>query len=78
MSMRKISIEFILTALISEYGNRDWQPDDDPLSTLVQTILSQNTSDTNSRRAFESLMASFPDWGDIAAADVGQIGRYIR
>ncbi len=76
--MHNVSIEQVLSALVSEYGSRDWQPDDDPLSTLIQTILSQNTSDTNSRRAFESLMASFPGWGDIAAADVGQIAVSIK
>ena len=78
MSMGKAGIEIILAALIGEYGGRDWQPDDDPLSTLIQTILSQNTSDTNSRRAFESLIVTFPDWEDIAAADVGQIASSIR
>ncbi|MBU2608081.1 MAG: endonuclease III, partial [Chloroflexi bacterium] len=76
--MGKAGIEIILAALIGEYGGRDWQPDDDPLSTLIQTILSQNTSDTNSRRAFESLMATFPAWDDVANAEVGQIAASIR
>lgn len=76
--MREISIETILSALISEYGRRDWLPDRDPLATLVKTILSQNTSDTNSLRAFESLIAAFPGWEGVAAADVRQIAASIR
>ncbi|MGB2813731.1 MAG: hypothetical protein WBC75_01380, partial [Dehalococcoidales bacterium] len=45
---------------------------------LVQTILSQNTSDTNSGRAFRSLQASFPRWEDVASADVNEIADAIR
>ncbi|MGD8501901.1 MAG: endonuclease III [Phycisphaerales bacterium] len=76
--MSKASIEHILDLLISEYGERDWQPDDSPLNVLVQTILSQNTSDTNSRRAFKSLQASFPRWEDVVSADVYQIVDAIK
>ena len=76
--MSKASIEHILDLLTSEYGNRDWQPDDNPLSVLVQTILSQNTSDANSRRAFKSLLASFPRWEDVASADVCLIANAIK
>ena len=52
--------------------------EDSPLNVLVQTILSQNTSDTNSRRAFKSLLASFPRWEDVASADVYQIANAIK
>src|SRR6266540_2738618 len=34
----------------------------DPLSELILTILSQATTDTNSRRAFKNLKRRFPDW----------------
>lgn len=76
--MGKVSIEQSLGLLISEYGCPDWQPDHSPLNMLIQTILSQNTSDTNSRRAFESLLASFPGWEDIAAAEINEIAASIR
>jgi len=72
------SIEQILELLIEEYGNREWQPRESPLSVLVQTILSQNTSDTNSRRAFESLLASFGSWDEVADASVSHIADSIR
>ncbi|UCD54237.1 MAG: endonuclease III, partial [Dehalococcoidia bacterium] len=45
---------------------------------LVQTILSQNTSDVNSRRAFNSLLASFDSWESVAAADVNDISTAIK
>ena len=32
------------------------------LDSLVRTILSQNTTDKNSRAAFQSLKAAFPSW----------------
>jgi len=71
-------MEKIIDRLISEYGRREWQPHDSPLNVLVQTILSQNTSDTNSGRAFRSLRASFPRWEDVASAEVHQIADVIK
>ncbi|VFQ69132.1 unnamed protein product [Cuscuta campestris] len=38
------------------------------LDGLVGAILSQNTSEVNSRRAFTSLKSSFPTWEDVHAA----------
>jgi len=45
---------------------------------LVQTILSQNTSDTNSGRAFESLLNSFGSWDKVAGASIRQITGAIK
>ena len=50
----------------------------DPLDELILTILSQNTSDINSRDAFERLRASFPSWRDVESAPVSVIARVIR
>jgi len=68
----------VIDRLTGAYGIRRWEPDHRPLDSLVQTILSQNTSDTNSRRAFQALLSSFPRWEDVAAADVNDIARVIR
>ena len=76
--MNNPDVAQILSLLISAYGNRDWQPSDSPLNVLVQTILSQNTSDTNSKRAFRFLQAAFPRWEDVASADVSEIANAIR
>ena len=76
--MDKASIKPILDLLICEYGNRERQLSSSPISVLVQTIISQNTSDINSRRAFESLLASYHSWEDVAAASVDDIATSIK
>lgn len=50
----------------------------DPLSELVLTILSQNTSDINSGRAFERLRARFPTWEAVRDAPLEAIIEAIR
>jgi endonuclease-3 len=51
-------------ALREEYGDRQWHPRD-PVSTLVSTIISQNTNDTNRDRAMERLQDQFPTWEEV-------------
>ncbi|KAL6973286.1 DNA-(apurinic or apyrimidinic site) lyase, partial [Sarracenia purpurea var. burkii] len=48
------------------------------LDGLVSTILSQNTTDANSRRAFASLKSAFPTWEDVFAAESKSIENAIR
>lgn len=50
----------------------------DPLDTLVETVLSQHTSDLNSARAFTSLKHAFPRWSGAAGAPAPLIERAIR
>jgi len=50
----------------------------DPLDCLVETVLSQATSDRNSERAFLSLQAAFPSWSRVALAPPRAIERAIR
>lgn len=64
--------------LAKEYGNREWHRHYDPLSELIATILSQNTSDTNSHRAFASLRDRFPNWENVAEARVSTVEETIR
>ena len=49
-----------------------------PIDELVLTILSQNTSDTNSARAFAALRRRFPSWTDVARAPRRSIEAAIR
>jgi len=49
-----------------------------PIDELVLTILSQNTSDTNSGRAFDALRRRFPTWGAVARAPRRSIEAAIR
>lgn len=64
--------------LADEYGDRRWRRHRDPLSELIATILSQNTSDVNSGRAFASLVDTFANWDGVARADVAVIAAAIR
>ncbi len=73
-----MSIRRILDLLREEHGVPEWQSRHEPLSVLVQTILSQNTSDTNSGNAFLSLLSSFGSWENVAAADIDTIEHTIR
>lgn len=50
----------------------------DPLATLILTILSQATSDTNSGRAFRELRSRFPTWEAVLTAPVEEVAAAIR
>lgn len=50
----------------------------DPLSELILTVLSQNTSDINSWRAFERLRERFPTWEAVRDAPVEAVREAIR
>jgi len=72
-----------LTARIDEhlktfYGPRTWRSSGDPVGELVATILSQNTSDVNSMRAYASLTNTFSDWTSVIDAPVDAVANAIR
>ena len=50
----------IISRLDDAYGIPEWRPHHDATSELVLTILSQNTSDSNSGRAFARLLQPSP------------------
>jgi endonuclease-3 len=49
-----------------------------PLSMLIATILSQNTSDKNSHRAYKELRRRFPTWRSVAEANPSALRAAIR
>ena len=73
-----VAIEEVIEFLEQEYGPRKWQPDRDPVDVLIGTILSQNTSDANSGRAFASLKAGFDSWEAVASAPAEHIAQVIK
>jgi endonuclease-3 len=73
-----VAIKEVIKLLEQEYGPCQWQLDRDPIDVLIGTILSQNTSDANSGRAFASLKASFNGWEAVAAASVEHIAEVIK
>jgi len=72
-----MTISEIIERLEARYGTQR-RPQLDAVSELVLTILSQNTSDANSRPAFEKLIAVFPSWEQVLRADTQTIAETIR
>lgn len=72
---RARAVNLVLT---SAYGRKELRTGGDPLDTLVETILSQNTSDLNSHRAFRSLKDRYPQWDEILDADSSEVAQIIR
>jgi endonuclease-3 len=68
----------IVERLDEAYGIPPWRPHHDAISELVLTILSQNTSDANSGRAFVGLTQRFPAWDDVAAAPLPELVAAIQ
>lgn len=64
--------------LAAEYGKGRWSVEKEPLDSLIGTILSQNTSNTNSSRAFDSLKHRYPTWERALKATSRQIASAIR
>ena len=60
------------------FGPRERYSARDPLDELILTILSQNTSDRNSGRAYRSLRAAFPTWQAVLAADTPDLYEAIK
>jgi len=70
-------IKPVLQALAAQYGTPT-RPERNPLRVLVKGILSQNTSDTNSDRAYEELRRQYPTWAEMARADQDSIASAIQ
>lgn len=62
-----------MTRLAGLYGEPHHLPSFDPLAELILTVLSQNTADTNSGRAFVQLMRRYPSWAAIADAPIEDV-----
>jgi endonuclease-3 len=67
----------VANRLVKRYG-RPRHRRTDPLSDLIQTVLSQHTSDVNSGRAFRSLRETFPSWESVAEAQPQAVEKAIR
>lgn len=75
---RRLS-EVVLERLGERYDHPTWAgPRLDPVSELVLTILSQNTADTNSFRAFTALRARYGSWAEVLAAPTDELVEVIR
>lgn len=69
----------IYTTLIEHFGTPVFVGGDDPVDELIATILSANTNDTNSGRAFAQLQQAFGgDWEAVRTAPLDAIKAAIR
>ncbi len=71
-------IPYVIQNLKAVYGVPQLETGLDPLDVLIQTILSQSTTNINSHRAFESLKRRFPSWEDARRARAASIETAIR
>ncbi len=76
--MRK-KIELVNKLLIEKYGipPRSKVPPN-PIDLLIGTILSQNTNDKNSYKAFQNLKESYKDWNEVEQLTRTQIETKIK
>ena len=71
--------EDVYARLNAYFGKPEWTGGDDPVDELILTILSANTNDVNSGRAFRQLKATFGDeWEDVRLAPLPAIKEAIR
>lgn len=69
----------IYELLLAEYGEPQWRPSRSGFEQLIHTILSANTHDRNSARAFETLKERFAgDWDAVRTARLEEIKDAIR
>ena len=68
----------VYNTLVDHFGQPEFSGGDDPVDELIATILSANTNDTNSGRAFDQLKAAFDDWDAVCAAPLDAIKAAIR
>lgn len=78
MTADRRRVRTIHRRLLRFFGELEPPRRSDPLEELVLTVLSQNTSDANSFRAYESLRRRFPTWDDLAAARPSRVAAAIR
>jgi endonuclease-3 len=76
---RRALAEIALDRLGDRYQHPTWAgPRLDAVSELVLTILSQNTADMNSFRAFTALRARYVSWDEVLEAPLDELTDVIR
>ncbi len=69
----------VLSLLCSMYGRRPSALRQRPvLDTLIETMLSQGTTDAIANRAYAALKCAYPTWGEAQHADVADMANVIR
>jgi endonuclease-3 len=73
----KLNLTVIDRLLVKQYGDpKPWR--ENPLDSLIATILSQNTNDKNSSAALDAMRRAFPTWKDVMNADLAKLEEALR
>jgi len=72
---RAAEVDRILTEV---FGRQEIEESEDPIDTLVETILSQNTSDVNSHKAFRALKKEYPRWEMLLTEKATTVAGIVR
>ncbi len=64
--------------LVKYFGVPERKDDSEPIDMMIGTILSQNTNDNNSYKAFRKLKEKYENWEDLLEADIDEIIETIR
>lgn len=78
LAEEKDRLKFVIQNLEAAYGIPRNSHHSDPLDELINTILSQSTTNINSDRAFASLKHHFPTWEAVRRAPLEGIAAAIR
>ncbi|MGI8786500.1 MAG: endonuclease III domain-containing protein [Pyrinomonadaceae bacterium] len=70
--------DYIVQNLENTFGEPKLSRKSDALAMLVEIILSQATSDANSRRTYRNLRSRFATWEAVLAAETSEIADAIR
>ena len=70
--------EFISDTLENMFGTPKWDSTRDVLACLIETILSQNTTDVSRDKGYARLREQFPTWDDVVQADVQAVQESIK
>jgi len=64
--------------LLRRFGPREFTLREEPLGSLVWTVLSQNTTDLTAERAYRQLRRALPSWPEVLRAPRGEVQAAIR
>lgn len=70
--------QYIAQNLENTFGEPKLPPKSDPLAMLIEVILSQATTDANSRRTYQNLRKRFKNWENVLAANGREVADAIR
>lgn len=74
----EVTASWVTKTLKMAYGVIPLKPVLDPVDELIQTVLSQNTSDVNSGRAYAELKSRFPTWQKVLRTTESEIAEAIQ